>query len=51
MSETTREVLDSYQKVFSGDCYKNMGKLDSQKWNFNENQGTIYQRIIKLSNK
>ena len=24
MSETTREVLDSYQKVFSGDCYKNM---------------------------
>ena len=24
MSETTREVLDSYQKVFGGDCYKNM---------------------------
>ena len=27
MSETTREVLDSYQKVFSGDCYKNMEKV------------------------
>lgn len=27
MSETTREVLDSYQKVFSGDCYKNMEKI------------------------